>query len=121
MKSQRCQFFLRPLRIVMPYQESGITLWAEVGEFYLASVSALYDQNGNPAPTLEGQRIINTNNVIDFEAKSIYFQAPKATDEEIDVNSFYIFGTPTASRLTLPTDFNAGIGNVNAATTDKVE
>lgn len=110
-----------PERIVMPYQESGITLWAEVGEFYLASVSALYDQNGNPAPTLEGQRIINTNNVIDFEAKSIYFQAPKATDEEIDVNSFYIFGTPTASRLTLPTDFNAGIGNVNAATTDKVE
>lgn len=80
-----------PERIVMPYQESGITLWAEVGEFYLASVSALYDQNGNPAPTLEGQRIINTNNVIDFEAKSIYFQAPKATDEEIDVNSFYIF------------------------------
>lgn len=110
-----------PERIVMPYQESGITLWAEVGEFYLASVSALYDQNGNPAPTLEGQRIINTNNVIDFEAKSIYFQAPKATDEEIDVNSFYIFGTPTASKLTLPTDFNAGIGNVNAATTDKVE
>lgn len=110
-----------PERIVMPSQESGITLWAEVGEFYLASVSALYDQNGNPAPTLEGQRIINTNNVIDFEAKSIYFQAPKATDEEIDVNSFYIFGTPTASKLTLPTDFNAGIGNVNAATTDKVE
>lgn len=110
-----------PERIVMPYQESGITLWAEVGELYLASVSALYDQNGNPAPTLEGQRIINTNNVIDFEAKSIYFHAPKATDEEIDVNSFYIFGTPTASKLTLPTDFNAGIGNVNAATTDKVE
>lgn len=110
-----------PERIVMPYQESGITLWPKVGEFYLASVSALYDQNGNPAPTLEGQRIINTNNVIDFEAKSIYFQAPKATDEEIDVNSFYIFGTPTASKLTLPTDFNAGIGNVNAATTDKVE
>lgn len=110
-----------PERIVMPYQESGITLWAEVGEFYLASVSALYDQNGNPAPTLEGQRIINTNNVIDFEAKSIYFQAPKATDEEIDVNSFYIFGTPTASKLTLPTDFNAGIGNVNVATSDKVE
>ena len=26
-----------------------------------------------------------------------------------------------ASRLTLPENFNAGIGNVNAATTDKVE
>jgi len=69
----------------------------------------------------DGEFITYANGVINFEIHSIGYIFPKTTTEGMNPNSVYSMRFQQPSELILPEDFNAGIGNVNAATTDKVE
>ena len=110
-----------PNRVVVPYQETGVVINTNYGVTSICSISDLVNQDGTPTVLEDGEFITYANGVINFEIHSIGYIFPKTTTEGMNPNSVYSMRFQQPSELILPEDFNAGIGNVNAATTDKVE
>lgn len=110
-----------PNRVVVPYQETGLVINPKYGPTSICSISDLLEQDGSPAILNDGEYITLANGEINFEINSIGYIFPNTTAEGMNPGGVYGMKFTKASRLTLPTDFNAGIGNVNVATSDKVE
>lgn len=110
-----------PNNVIVPMQQTGVILDESYGKTSIASYSALTLDGINPYVPKDGEKVILANGEINFEIKSIGYVFPNTTAEGMKPSSFYSFKFTKASKLILPENFNAGIGNVNVATSDKVE